>query len=217
MANKARVGDPTSTRSANREFRDNRSVLLKRNLKGKKLEVVKPKVNSQVGRTRYMGILGSGGRRLRENLSFLVRKELSLTSRISSRRGRVEGTEVSSSKELEVVKSNKMRFLVLPNLSGSKGYVYPPRGGVENNELEQLEVFVPLSSIFNPEQGGWLARILQKGRIDDCPFMANSELLPSFEQEMAMERPSVQRRLFIPEVFRQGSLPQGEFSLTPYF
>ena len=54
-----------------------------------------------------MGILGSGGQRLRENLSFLVKKEPSSTSCISSRGGRVEGTDVSSSQELEVVKSNK--------------------------------------------------------------------------------------------------------------
>ena len=215
MASKARVGGPTSTRSVNREFRDHRSVLLKRNLKERRLEIIKPKVNSQVGRTR-MGILGSGGRRLRENLSFLVKKEPSSTSCISSRGGRVEGTDVSSSQELEVVKSNKeIRFLVLPNLSGSKGYLYPSRGGVGNNELEQLEVYVPLSSICNQEQGGWLAKILQKGRIDDCPFMANSELLPSFEREMSRERPTAQKRLFIPEVFRQGSLPQGEFSFNP--
>ena len=87
MASKARVGGPTSTRSVNREFRDHRSVLLKRNLKERRLEVIKPKVNSQVGRTRHMGILGSGGRRLRENLSFLVKKEPSSTSCISSKGG----------------------------------------------------------------------------------------------------------------------------------
>ena len=210
MANKARVGSPTSTQNVGREFRDNRSALHKSNLR----KVAKPKINSQVGRTR--GILGPGGDRLRENLSFLVKKEPPSTSCMPSRKVRVEEMKVSPSKELDVVKSNKeLRFLVLPNLSGSKGYLYPPREGVGNNELEQLEVLVPLSSIFNPEKGGWLARILQRGRIDDCPFMANSELLPSFEEEMSKERPSVQRRLFIPEVFRQGSLPQGEFSFDP--
>ena len=63
MANKARVGSPTSTQNVNREFRDNKSILLKRDLR----EVAKPKINSQVGRTR--GSLGPGGDRLRENLS----------------------------------------------------------------------------------------------------------------------------------------------------
>ena len=216
MVDKVKVGDTTRIQKGNRECRDDRAVLLKKNLKGRNLKVAKTKVSSQVGRTGYMGTLDPGIQRLIKNLSFLVRKDSSLSPSFSKGKGSVEGSETGSSKELEVIKDNKEpRFLVLPNLSGSKGYVYPPREGLDNNKLEQLEVLVPLSSIFNPEKGGWLARILKKGRIDESPFMDNSELFPSFEQELSKKRPAVQRRLLIPEVFRYGALPQEEFSFDP--
>ena len=104
---------------------DPRSVLLKRNFKERRSDSAKPKVNSQVGRTRVLGILDSSGQRLRESLSFLVKRN------------------VSPSMDLEEVKSNKeVRFLVLPNLTGSRGYLLPSRGREENNELEQVEVYV---------------------------------------------------------------------------
>ena len=44
VANRTRAGGPTSTRNANRKVRNNRSVLLKRNLKTKSLEVIKPRL-----------------------------------------------------------------------------------------------------------------------------------------------------------------------------
>ena len=82
----------------------------------------------------------------------------------------------------------------------------------ENNRLEPVEIFIPLSSICNPGQDGWLAKILQRGRIFDCPFLANSELVPSFEREMSKKDPITKKRVFVPEVFKQGILPQGQFS-----
>merc|ERR1712236_145978 len=85
----------------------------------------------------------------------------------------------------------------------------------EGNRLEQVEIYIPLSSIGNLAQGGWLAEILQRGRIFNCPFLADSGLVPSFEREMSKEKTPSQKRIFIPEVFRQGSLPKGQFSFKP--
>ena len=89
--------------------------------------------------------------------------------------------------------------------SGSGGLGFIGKG----DKLEPVEIYIPLSAVCSPPPGGWLARILRRGRIHDSPFMDSSELVPSFEQEMSREIPSTQNRLFIPEILKRGSLPQG--------
>ena len=80
------------------------------------------------------------------------------------------------------------------------------------NRVEPVEVYIPLSSLCSPRQGGWLAEILQRGRIFDSPFLANSELVPSFIKEMSSEVPITQERVLVPEVFKSGVRPQRPFS-----
>ena len=85
----------------------------------------------------------------------------------------------------------------------------------ESNRLEPLEVYLPLSALDDHGQGSWLDRILQRGRIFDSPFLADSTLVPAFETEMSKKHPITKRRTFVPEVFRQGILPQGKILFKP--
>merc|ERR1712215_250422 len=91
--------------------------------------------------------------------------------------------------------------------SGSGGLGFPGEG----DRLEQVEIYIPLSTIGNLAQGGWLAKILQSERIFDCPFLADLGLVPSFELEMSKEKTPSQNRMLIPEIFRQGTPPKGQF------
>ena len=85
----------------------------------------------------------------------------------------------------------------------------------EGDRLEQVEIYIPLSTIGNLAQGGWLAEIFQRGRIFNCPFLADTGLVPSFMREMSSEEIPTQNRIFIPEIFRQNSLPKRHFSFKP--
>ena len=82
----------------------------------------------------------------------------------------------------------------------------------EINQLEPVEVYIPISSLADSRQGGWLAELLQRGRIFDSPFLANSELVPSFVEEMSNQVPITKKHVFVPEVFRSGIFPQQPFS-----
>ena len=84
----------------------------------------------------------------------------------------------------------------------------------EIDQLEPVEVYIPFSSLGNSRQSGWLAELLQRGRIFDSPFLANSELVPSFVNEMSNQVPITKKHVFVPEVFRSGVLPQQPFSLN---
>ena len=45
-----------------------------------------------------------------------------------------------------------------------------------------------------------------------APFLANSELVPSFVEEMSNQVPITKKHVFVPEVFRSGVFPQQPFS-----
>ena len=82
----------------------------------------------------------------------------------------------------------------------------------EVEQLEPVEVNIPFSSLPGIRGSGWLAELLQRGRLFDSPFLANSALVPSFIEEMSHQIPVTRRHVFIPEIFRSGSLPQQPFT-----
>ena len=80
----------------------------------------------------------------------------------------------------------------------------------EIDQLEPVEVYIPISSLAGSRQSDWLAERLQRGRIFDSPFLANSELVPSFVDEMSNQVPITKKHVlyqrFSDQVFFHNNL-----------
>ena len=82
----------------------------------------------------------------------------------------------------------------------------------EMQQLEPVEIYIPISSLSNSRDSGWLTRLLQRGRIFDSPFLADSSLVHSLVEEMSHQVPITKEHVSVPEIFRSGVLPQQPFS-----